>query len=97
MAPLNGEAFAIDAADVHTFIVNFISGNETAEAKIQAYETNNNGRLDYIALREHYEGVGLHSLDITKAETAKYLKDLFQLTPSMDSFLTGCCKGNEIR
>jgi hypothetical protein len=38
MAALDGEAFTIDAADVHTFIVNFISGNETAEAKIQAYE-----------------------------------------------------------
>jgi hypothetical protein len=68
MAALDGEAFTIDAADVHTFIVNFISGNETAEAKIQAYEAQNNGRLDYIALKEHYEGVGLHALDIMKAE-----------------------------
>jgi hypothetical protein len=54
----DGKAFTIDAADVHTFIVNFISGNETAEAKIQAHEAQNNGRLDYIALKEHYEGVG---------------------------------------
>jgi hypothetical protein len=69
MAPLVGEAFAIDAADVHTFIVNFISGNDTAEAKIQAHEDTKDGRLDYIALREHYKGVGLHTLDVTKAET----------------------------
>jgi hypothetical protein len=34
MAPLNGEAFTIDAADVHTYIVNFVAGNETAEAKL---------------------------------------------------------------
>jgi hypothetical protein len=34
MAAFKGEAFTINAADVHTFIVNFISGNETAEAKI---------------------------------------------------------------
>jgi hypothetical protein len=69
MAPLIGEAFAIDAVDVHTFIVNFISGNDTAEAKIQAHEDSKDGRLDYISLREHYEGVGLHALDLTKAET----------------------------
>jgi hypothetical protein len=34
MAPLNGEAFAIDVADVHTYLVNFVAGNETAEAKM---------------------------------------------------------------
>jgi hypothetical protein len=69
MATLDGEAFSIESADVHIFIVNFISGNETAEAKIQVYEGQNNGRLDFIALKEHYKGVGLHALDITKAET----------------------------
>jgi hypothetical protein len=69
MAALDGKAFSIDSADVHTFIVSFIAGNDTAETKIQAYEGQNNGRLDFIALREHYEGVGLHTLDITKAET----------------------------
>jgi hypothetical protein len=68
MTPLHGEAFTIDAADVHTYLVNFVAGNETAEAKIQAYEAHNNGRLDYVANKEHYEGVGVHALDITKAE-----------------------------
>jgi hypothetical protein len=67
MAPLNGEAFTIDAADVHTYLVNFVAGNETAEAKMQAYEGQNNGRLNYIALKDHYEGVGVHALDITRA------------------------------
>jgi hypothetical protein len=66
MAPLHGEACAIDAADVHTYLVNFVAGNETAEAKIQAYQAQNNERLDYVALKEHYEGVGVHALD--KAE-----------------------------
>jgi hypothetical protein len=69
MALLNGEAFTIDAADVHTYLVNFVAGNETAEAKMQAYEGQNNGRLDYIALKDHYEGVGVHALDITSAES----------------------------
>jgi hypothetical protein len=67
MTALDGEAVSIDSAHVHTFIANFIAGNNTAETKIQAYEGQNNERLDFIALREHYEGVGLHALDITKA------------------------------
>ena len=33
-APLVGEAFASDANEVHTYIVNFITENETAENKI---------------------------------------------------------------
>lgn len=68
MAPLRGEAFVIDAAEVHTLIVNFITGNETAEVKIKEHEDENNGRLDYIALRDHYEGVGILANEITAAE-----------------------------
>jgi hypothetical protein len=68
MAPLEGEAFAIDSTDVRTYIVNFVAGNETAEAKLQAHEGHNDGQLDFIAFRGHYEGIGIHALDITKAE-----------------------------
>jgi hypothetical protein len=32
-----------------------------------------------------------------RAQGVKYLKDLVRLAQSLDSFLTGCCKGNEIR
>lgn len=69
MAPLEGEAFTIDSAQVHTFIVNFISGNQQAETKIQASMPKANGRLDYMALKEYYEGVGIFALDITKADS----------------------------
>ena len=75
MAPLEGEAFTIDAAQVHTFIMNFISGNQTAEAKIQAYLDMHNGRMDFKALKDYYEGVGVHSIQVTKAENT--LKTLF--------------------
>ena len=44
-----------------------ISRNETAEAKIQNLAQYNDGCRDFIALKEHYEGVGVHSKDITKA------------------------------
>ena len=67
-AKLEGEAYAIDAADVHTIIVNLIAGNEDAEARIQAFDNESDGRKDYIAMKEHYEGIGIHAVDITKAE-----------------------------
>ena len=75
MAPLTGETYVIDSAQVHTFIVNFVSGNETAKAKIQYYAAQNDGRVDYQALVDHYEGVGVHAIEITKAEAT--LKGLF--------------------
>ena len=68
MAPLIGEAFTIDSAEVLTLIVMFIAGNETAEAKIQPYVAASNGRLAFKALEAHYEGVGLHSIDIIRAD-----------------------------
>ena len=67
-APLNGDAFNIDAAEVHTYLQSFINGNETAEAKILGHADQNNGRLDFIALREHYEGVGANSRDLLAAD-----------------------------
>lgn len=68
MAPLTGNTFISDASTVHTLLVNLITGNETAEAKIASLATISDGRSDYLALRNHYEGVGVHALDITKAE-----------------------------
>jgi hypothetical protein len=44
MAPLQGDSYAIDSDQVHTFLVNFVSGNDTAEAKIQGLQRLNNGR-----------------------------------------------------
>ena len=76
MAPVNyGEAFTRDAAEVHTLIVKFITGNETAEMKIKVHESLRNGRMDWIALKEHYEGIGIHAFDIIEAESI--LNDLF--------------------
>eukprot|EP00978_Attheya_sp_CCMP212_P043129 scaffold275854_cov51-Attheya_sp.AAC.3 len=64
MAPLIGVAYTIDLAQVHTFITNLIAGNSTAEAK-----------RDVQNLRDHYEGIGVHAVDITKADND--LKTLF--------------------
>ena len=74
-APVWGAAFKIDAAEVHTYLVNFTSGNSVAEVKMLPHTHENNGRLDFKALREHYEGVGVNSINVIKAEET--LKNLF--------------------
>ena len=43
MAPLDGDAFVTDAAEVHTYLVSFTSRNLTAEAKLQTHMDANNG------------------------------------------------------
>ena len=43
-APLTGNAYAIDTVQVHTFLLNFVTGNDTAEAKIQGLSRPNDGR-----------------------------------------------------
>lgn len=68
MAPLSGAAYTEDAGVVHTLLASFISGNETAEAKVQGLMDKADGRLDFKALKTHYEGVGLHAKNIIWAE-----------------------------
>jgi hypothetical protein len=75
LAPLEGVVFITDAAEVHTYIVKFIAENDTAESKIQSLMAENNGRQDFIALQEHYEGVGVNALDVTRAD--RILETLF--------------------
>ena len=64
MAPLDGDSFAINAVQVHTFLAIFVSGNDTAEAKMQGLLRPNDGREAFKRLVEHYEGVGIHAIDI---------------------------------
>lgn len=74
-APLHGDAYIIDAAEVHTYLINFMSNNPTAEVKMLPHAAENDGRLDYRALTEHYEGVGVLGVNVLKAEET--LKSLF--------------------
>ena len=67
-APLSGEAFIIDATEVHIYIQSFISGNEMAEAKILPHASEINGRLDFITLKEHYKGVDANSKELIFAD-----------------------------
>ena len=74
-APLEGNSYAIDTVQVHTFLLNFVTGNDTAEAKIQGLSRVNDGREAFKRLIEHYEGVGIHAIDIREAD--EVLKTLF--------------------
>ena len=67
-SPLNGATFASDAGEVHTYLVNFISGNATAENKIMPFVAERNGRTSFQALKNHYEGVGANATAIVAAE-----------------------------
>ena len=74
-APLEGDSYVIDSVQVHTFLVNFVSGNDTAEAKIQGLTRPNDGREAFKRLVEHYEGVGIHAIDIREAD--EVIRSLF--------------------
>ena len=67
-APRTGNAFVSDAAQVHVYIINMIAQNDEAESVIKTFETERNGRKDWLSLKLHYEGQGLYSNDIMTAE-----------------------------
>ena len=74
-APLVGQEFTTDAAEVYAYIVRFTSVNTVAEVKMVAYAAANNGRLDFMVLKDHYKGVGVHALNAVQAD--KVLNSLF--------------------
>ena len=75
IAPLTGQAYQTDADEVHTYIVKFKSGNLVAEDKLVPDAQQNNGRLYFVALKNHYKGVGVHAINIVQADKA--LRDIF--------------------
>ena len=68
MAALTGSSYKIDSTKVHAFIQTRIMGNEEAEATIKPHEHAHDGRKDWKALKEHYEGSGIFAKDIIQAE-----------------------------
>ena len=54
---------------VATIIKGLLVSNLTSNAKIQSIVDQNDGRLMYITLRDHYVGSGLFANDITWANT----------------------------
>ena len=72
---IQGRAFLIDSAKVHSYILRLILDNPVAEQKILPHKDRNNGRVDYMALKEFYEGVGANAKATLKAEND--LQDFF--------------------
>jgi hypothetical protein len=66
--PLEGNSYAIDSVQVHTFLTNFVSGNDTAEAKYQGLQQPNDGTEAFKRLVKPYEGVGIHAIDTREAD-----------------------------
>ena len=65
---LDGQYYDTDNLEVHTYIMHFISGNSVAEAKITAHGQVNDGRADFIALKDHFEGIGINAHEISRAQ-----------------------------
>jgi hypothetical protein len=74
-ANLHGAAFITDAAEVHTYVTKFITNNDVAESKLSAIADQNDGRQDFLTLKDHYEGIGVNALDVTRAD--RLLETLF--------------------
>ena len=70
---LVGQEFTTDAAEVHNYIVRFTSGNTAASANMVAHASENYGHLDFIPLKDHYEGVGMRTVNALQAD--KVLND----------------------
>jgi hypothetical protein len=64
-APHLGTAFSDDNNMVATIFKGLLVSNLTANAKIQSIVDQNNGRLMFTTLRDHYVGSGLFANDIT--------------------------------
>ena len=76
MAPLVlGDSYAIDAVQVHTSLVNFVSGKDTAEAKIQGLQHQSDGCKVFKRLIEYHESIDIHAINIQEAD--EVLKNLF--------------------
>ena len=69
---LIGEVLVINLEQINVLLMNFISVNGKAETKGQSINNLNNRRHNYITPREHYEGVQVFAVDISKADLTLY-------------------------
>ena len=66
-APLTGSDYLQDRRAVHTKLVAMIATNPDAEALIKLNEKDANGRKFWKDLKLHYEGTGMHAVDVMAA------------------------------
>ena len=70
--PLKCLTYKTDIRKIHKLIHRFLQG-ETAETWINPKERKQDGRLDYLALLDHYGGEGNKELQIKEAEALQTL------------------------
>ena len=87
-----GKYFSVDADKVHILITKFIYGNDETEAKIQVLVLQADWRQYFIALWDHYKGVGVNSIGVTKAESI--ITDLFIMDTRNPTFGGTSLKNN---
>ena len=73
--PLIGRVFNANAYKVHSYIVKFIFENAVAEQNLLPHKDAADGRVDYFALKELYEGVGGNAKAVLTDK--KYIQELF--------------------
>ena len=69
------QAYKTETAEDHTYTKKFTSENLAAGDKFVLHAQQNNRRLDFIALKNHYKGFGVHAINIFQA--GKVLQYLF--------------------
>ena len=74
-APFTGNAYTSDNRKVFEIIQRLIIGNAQAESIVRALNKPNDGRSAYMAIKVFYEGEGVMSMEVIKAE--KDLHNLF--------------------
>ena len=74
-ATLTGISFSSDASNVHSYLVLLISENSAAEQKIIPNKSRSDGRVNFMALKEYYEGVGANEKSTLTDE--RDIQDLF--------------------
>ena len=68
IAPIACVAYEIDSFKNRTYIMNYITVNSNAEPVIQALQNTRDGKVAFTALSELNTEVGIHSVNITKAD-----------------------------
>ncbi len=75
-APLAGNSYAINTVQVYAFLLHSVTGNDTAEVKIQGFIGHNNGLEVFKRPVELYKGIGIHAIDI-RGEADEVIKSAF--------------------
>ena len=74
-AALTGIFFSSDASNVYSYLVLLIYEKSATEQKIIPYKSRYGGRVNFIALKEYYEGVGAN--DKSTLTDERDIQDLF--------------------